>query len=279
MQLLGKHKISLLAFDLDGTLLNSAGQIDARHLNMLRGLMNEGVKVTLCSGRMPFSLLEYVQQLDLRGPYVASNGGLVVNSLDGSIMYSKSLTAQDVDKLCAYSHEAGLHLCLQALEGVYYSPDNPLAAYHIAKRSWEKLGISVNILSKDYGYSSSQPVFKVSVYVPQGDYPTRLVKFLEGQPGITYAFSDKKFIEINPWGTGKGAGIEQVAAYYGIPLKEVCVFGDYDNDIPSFERAGISVAMGNASENLKARAMYVTDTNDNDGIGKALTALDKAGCF
>jgi Cof subfamily protein (haloacid dehalogenase superfamily) len=276
-----QHKISLLAFDLDGTLLNSAGRIFPAHLKIIRGLMKRGVKVTVCSGRMPYSLREYILQLGFQGPFVAGNGALVMDSRDDTLLFSKPIADTDVDKLCTLLGRAGLHTCLQTLEGVYYSRDNPgITRAEGIRELAEKFGLTENrirFLTEDYLYLDKHPVYKVAVNMPDGYDFSALTRFLDWQPGLTYAFSDRTFLEINARGTNKGHGIQLVAEYYGIPLREVCVFGDYDNDIPSFERAGISIAMGNASENLKARATYITDTNDNDGIGKALTAL--AGCF
>lgn len=281
MQLKYKHKISLLAFDLDGTLLNSAGRISVSHLHMIGSLMRQGVKVTLCSGRMPYALQVFVQQLGFRGPYVACNGGLVIDSTDDSVLFSEPVAGTDVDQLCLHFREMGLHLCLQTQEGVYYSPGNPRVA---TPEQVRELAIryslpesEIRFLPEDYRYLDKHPVYKVALNVPEGYDFAQLALYLDTQPRLSYAFSDKAFVEINAQGTSKGQGIERVAAHYGIPLQEVCVFGDYDNDIPGFERAGVTIAMGNASDNLKAKAMYVTDTNDNDGIGKALIAL--AGCI
>lgn len=280
MQIVCDHKISMLAFDMDGTLLNSAGQIAPAYPRMLQELMEKGVKVTLCSGRMPYSLREYIRQLDFQGPFVVGNGSLVMDSRDDSILFSKPLADSDVDKLCAFFKEAGLYSLLQTLDNVYFSTDKPSPQTDILWRLARILGLTddyVRFLTEDYRYVDKHPVYKFIAIIPEGYDFSQLARFLDSQSGLTYAFSGSKSLEINAPGTNKGEGIQLVADYYGIPMREVCVFGDYDNDIPSFERAGISIAMGNASERLKARATYITDTNDNDGIGKALTAL--AGCF
>jgi len=104
-----------------------------------------------------------------------------------------------------------------------------------------------------------------------------VIDYLETEPELAYTFSEEDLFEVMLKGVDKGRGLEQVAQYYGIPLEEVCAFGDFDNDIPMFERAGTSVAMGNANANLKARATFVTATNDNDGVAKAIEVLKD--CF
>ena len=71
-------------------------------------------------------------------------------------------------------------------------------------------------------------------------------------------------------GVNKCTGVEELAAMHGISMENVMTLGDYDNDMPMIKAAGLGVAMGNALEKVKAAADYVTDTNDNDGVGKAI---------
>lgn len=78
------------------------------------------------------------------------------------------------------------------------------------------------------------------------------------------------FLEVMNAAASKGAALEILAAELGIDAEEVMVFGDEQNDIPMFKFAGHAIAMGNGSELAKSYATFVTDTNDNDGIAKAL---------
>lgn len=80
----------------------------------------------------------------------------------------------------------------------------------------------------------------------------------------------KDWLEIMPRGVSKASGLQKVAERVGCTMKEVMAFGDAENDIPMLQEAGIGVAMGNAMETAKEAASYVTDTNENNGIGKAI---------
>lgn len=86
-------------------------------------------------------------------------------------------------------------------------------------------------------------------------------------------------IEINAVGVDKGRGLMELGELLGIRPQEIMAFGDGDNDIRMLEKAGIGVAMGNALDNVKAAADYVTDTNDEEGVAKAIIkyALHKTG--
>lgn len=132
-------------------------------------------------------------------------------------------------------------------------------------------------LDKDFGNYVGSPAYKLVYYITEAEKLAALEEYLATEPELAYTYSGKNLFEVIPHGIDKGMGIEWVAEFYGIPLREVCAFGDYDNDIPSFQRAGFSVAMSNASDNFKAWAKYITDTNDEDGIAKALAALEN--CF
>lgn len=276
MQLGHRPKISLLAFDLDGTLLNRQRRILDSNISTLHQLMARGIKVTVCSGRMPYAQRRYVEQMGFIGPYVAGNGCLIAHSADDAVLFSKPMTKAQVDRLCAFIRDKGLRLSLQTKDGVFYSRDQEHFTPEWLEELARKFGLGedqVGFLAEDFRYSGGDPVLKATLNIPAEYNFEPIRQYLEAQPGFTYSYSDRSFVEIHAKGTDKGTGIQFVADYYKIPLAEVCVFGDYDNDIPAFALAGVSVAMGNASPNLKARAMYITDTNENDGVGKALAAL------
>ncbi|HOB34363.1 MAG TPA: HAD family hydrolase [Bacillota bacterium] len=278
------HKISLIAFDLDDTLLTSSGNISKTTLEKIDQVRSRGVKITICSGRISYMQQLYVLELGIQGPYVGCNGALVVNSVDGSIVFSKTIDPGALKRLAAFTRNIDLHLCVQAANAFYITPGSfrtPVFLSYQKKIAERGLPVvPVLDLDKDFGNYDGSPVYKLVYYITSTrdrEQLALLKEFLDGEPELAYTISGENMFEVIPPGVDKGTGIERVAEFYGIPLKEVCAFGDYDNDIPLFQKAGFSVAMGNASDNLKAWANYITDTNDNDGIAKALEALDN--CF
>ena len=78
------------------------------------------------------------------------------------------------------------------------------------------------------------------------------------------------FADVNPKNSGKDIGIDKIIEYYGIDLSETMAFGDGGNDIGMIKHAAIGVAMGNANDEVKTVADYITDDVDNDGVYKAL---------
>ena len=88
--------------------------------------------------------------------------------------------------------------------------------------------------------------------------------------GIYVTSAGKNSIEIMKDGVNKCSGVKELAAMHGIDMKNVMTLGDYNNDMPMIRAAGLGVAMGNALDDVKACADYVTDTNDHDGVAKAI---------
>ncbi len=275
------RKLSLLAFDLDGTLLNSTASISRSSLEKIDEVVSRGVKVTICSGRISYMQQAYVQELGLKGPYIGCNGGLVVNSVDDSIIYSKTIDSDVIAKLSVISRNLALHSSLQTMDKVYFTrgnPRTPIFRGYMQRMADRGLPlVPILDLDKDFGNYDGSPAYKLVYYIPEEERLTAMTEFLDTEPELSYTLSGEHLFEVMPSGIDKGTGIERVAEFYGIPLSQVCAFGDFDNDIPSFQRAGFSVAMGNASDNLKAWAKHITDTNDNHGIATAIAALET--CF
>lgn len=273
------RKISMFAFDLDGTLLNDSFDISEFTLGKIHRAMKKGVQVTISSARIPTMQHAFIGLLGFKGPYIASNGGLILNSADGSILNDQPIEDLVLKRLCHLAMETNMHLSLQTMENIYFTRDNPRIArldhYNRVAKKYGYPQAPMKLLSKDYSNYNGSPTYKVLIYAPEEEKFQALTSFLDAEENLCYTFSESNLFDITPRGTDKGMGIEIVADYYGIPLEEVCAFGDYDNDIPIFEKVGTSVAMGNASDNLKAKAEYITDFNYNDGIGKAIEKLSR----
>lgn len=269
-----RRKISLLAFDLDGTLLNSSLVISEFTLAQLRLAREKNVKITVCSGRIPALQAVYLSQLNLDGPYVACNGALLPLRAETDL-FAKPLGTEQVEKLYDFFTTHQLHACFQTRDKIYFSKHNP--------RQW--LVNRYNLLAGEKGlapvpiealpalFAQQAVVYKAMVYAPEKEQFEKVRSFLEQEKAIAYTFSEKGLFDIIPPEVDKGFGIKKIAEYFGIPCQEVCAFGDHDNDLPFFQAVGTSVAMGNAVPQLKAIATFVTDRNDRDGVGKAIQRL------
>jgi hydroxymethylpyrimidine pyrophosphatase-like HAD family hydrolase len=87
--------------------------------------------------------------------------------------------------------------------------------------------------------------------------------------------SQTYYLDVTPPGHDKGTFVEAMAKRLGVPSAEVATIGDMQNDLPMFARSGMSVAMGNASDDVKQRATFVTASNEDEGFAKAIEMVLK----
>jgi Cof subfamily protein (haloacid dehalogenase superfamily) len=277
MEPITDRKISLLSFDLDGTLLNDSSDIGGLTLLRIHEALKKGVKVTLASGRVPPMLQTYVELLGMDGPYISANGALIINSRDGKLLYEKRMPEAAVMELCEFFHRNELHYSLQTGRTLYYSAGNPrvslLEQYNRITRKYGGRESGMIYIGSGFRHPADDGVYKIIVQPQTREQSGRLRAYLESRAYLEYTFSMADLFEITLAGTDKGAAMKKVADYYRIPLSEVCAFGDYDNDISIFKVAGIGIAMGNACEKLKKIAAYQTASNNEDGIAQAIEAM------
>lgn len=241
--------------------------------------MEKGLKITICSGRTPAMQRTYISQLGFKGPYVACNGALLVDGgNDGLQVYGRPIDSKTLEDLCAFALKEEIHICLQTKEALYFSKNNPriklVQKYNYVAKKYESSPAPVRSLDITLD-TGGLPVYKALVYAPEKQKFEKIMSYLNENSEISYTFSENYLFDIMYKGINKGEGIKRVAGYYGIPIQEVCAFGDYDNDMPMFSAVGTSVAMGNATSKLKSVSTFITDTNNNDGVGKGIEVIMK----
>jgi Cof subfamily protein (haloacid dehalogenase superfamily) len=101
----------------------------------------------------------------------------------------------------------------------------------------------------------------------------KVKKFIETHTKLAYTSSGDGLMDVSSQEVSKGRAVEIIAQELGISLDQVCVFGDYDNDISMFKVAGIAIAMGNASHQVKKHADFVTLSHDDEGIAYAIREI------
>jgi Cof subfamily protein (haloacid dehalogenase superfamily) len=94
---------------------------------------------------------------------------------------------------------------------------------------------------------------------------------LQHMPQLEIVDSSKYNIEITRQGVSKGKAVAVLAAHYGLQQEEIITIGDSENDVSMIEYAGLGIAMGNAPDQVKRKAGYVTGTNDEDGVAQAIS--------
>lgn len=260
--------IRLIATDIDGTLLNGSGRIPERNLRAIHSAQEKGITVAISSGRFPENVYILLEGYGLRCPIIGDNGGRLTDEnlhvLTDHVMDTKA--AQRVLEILL---SFGSDYFIFGDRMICTSDDKIVHHSELSQGSrMRELGFTYFHGTADARQAVLQSVHKFFVCDNVPLEPVRLA--LQQVDGILLTRSGIHNIEIMPAGVDKGSGIRDMARLLGVPMEQVMALGDEGNDIPMLKAAGYGIAMGNASEEAKAAARYVTDTNENCGFAKAI---------
>ncbi|KUG03850.1 hypothetical protein ASZ90_018747 [hydrocarbon metagenome] len=260
--------IKLVAIDLDDTLLDAGLNISGPCIRNIQAARQQGVIVTLATGRMYSSALNYALELNEDVPLITYQGALVKNSRTPKVMYYQPLAKDMAVETMEYFRKAGVHyhtyfddrLCLESLneEGAAYA---------------SLAGVKPVLLdSLTEACQSGQDALKVLAVIRDPDLLQDLECGLKRRYGDSLNITRSKpyYLEVMDPLANKAEALKLVAEYYGIQQEDVMAVGDSYNDLAMIKWAGIGVAMGNAREEVKAAADHVTSSNEEHGVAEAL---------
>jgi Cof subfamily protein (haloacid dehalogenase superfamily) len=272
-----KPSIRLLAVDIDGTLLNPEFRISPADLGALRRAHEEGIEVTLVTGRRHGFALPIAQQLGFDFWLISSNGA-VIRSLAGETFHRDLLPAATCRKLCSAMQEFRGHTVLT------FDTD---AKGAIVLERMQELGTSIQRwLEKNLQYidfvvplekaltrDPVQAMFCGPVARMHQALALLAASGLEQEITVLrteYPERDLSIVDVLNQGCSKGHALERWANHRGIAREQVMAIGDNYNDIEMLAFAGLPVIMGNASEGLRRQGWAVTLSNDQDGVAVAV---------
>lgn len=261
-------KYKLIAFDVDDTLLTTEKVISPKTKQALLNAQKNGIKLCVASGRLPYGVKPYAEELDVLnngGYYLGFNGGAVLNSYN-ELIGTTYLDSKYIEPVYEVLRPTNVTTMVHKGDIIY--ADRKVNDYtHIEP---DVIGLPLNLVD-DIAEFVDWKLHKILLCgEPEElkEVESKLKAKFENEVDIY--LSAPWFLEVMPNGVNKGLGVEKVCADMGISMDEVMAFGDNYNDIPMLEMAGLGIAMGNADGEVKRSADYVTDTCDLDGIAKAL---------
>ena len=224
-------KIKAIFLDVDGTLVSfDTHRVPQSAIEALRHVHKLGIKVIIATGR-PFTNLHEIEEV----PYeavIALNGANCVLR-DGTSISQKLIDKEDFYKV-------------QELAKLVDHPVPPVVDIEEEFAKGECCQLCI--------YCDEETEKKVMAQLP----------------GLTISRWNPFFADVNVAGINKAVGINELASYYGFDISQTLAFGDGGNDIAMLRAVGTGIAMGNASDIVKAAADYVTGTVDENGIRDAL---------
>lgn len=267
------RKIRLIAADMDGTLLNKQLEISPRNAAAIKAAQQKGVLFSVCSGRFcQFGAMK-TKEAGISCPVVGANGASIWDDKVNRIVETFPLPADTAKTVNALLRSYDIYYCVFAPDMITVSREGTT---HL-KSFWNHPSLTEGY---DLRFSSSAEDARkaaeegkaLKFYVGRlpDDVYQKVTDDLSQLNGIYVTTSGRNCIEIMNEGVNKCSGVQRLAAMHGIRMDEVMTLGDYFNDVPMIKAAGLGVAMGNSHEDVKACADYVTDTNEEDGVAKAI---------
>lgn len=263
--------IKLIAIDLDGTLVDNHQKVSQENISVLRQAHQKGVKIVICTGRPIKSSQTVIDSLNLKGTedYVITfNGGQILRASDNEVIYESGLDFEDFQRWYHVTQE--LHLPLNVIDDQWvYEP-----------KDYKKTSPSIYVSEittapskvADFTSFTEDARFLKFVSGTHADYLQAQYHKLDPQLLKNYnvVFSRDCLLEVLNVNTSKADALKVLGDRLNIGLHEMMTIGDQGNDMTMIKMAGIGVAMGNASLAVKEIADFVTDSNENDGVAKAV---------
>lgn len=255
--------IKLVATDIDGTILIPEGNFTRPVKDCIKKLCDKGIKVVLVTGRMNAAAEKIAQELGLNTPVVSYQGGLVVEN--NKKLYERYLTTAQAEKIIAWAKKVNIHINLYNDDILYSEAD----CYEI-QRYCKNLHTDRTI--KNFNEIKKDKINKLLAI----DYsnPERINQYEKDLqsifPELYIVKSTPYFLEFsNPEGSKKCA-VEFLQKYWDLEKDEILTIGDQNNDIALLQAGGVKIAMGNATDELKAQADYITESVYEDGFVNAM---------
>jgi len=260
----------LLAIDLDGTLLTPPPQklITARTYVALRKAIERGIVIVIATGQTLSVLRTVCAGLPLSAPQIIENGAVIADIANGAILHEKLLPTEYILPTLEILRKFGLYRAYHTHGCVYVDTNTPRA------RSWYRPPVLPAVEVEDVASLYPQPCIKVAGIGEASSLREKrfeLERHFAGQLYVTQSSFD--ILEFLHPAVSKGNALKTIATDLGIVPEEIMAFGDNHNDIGMLQFAGFGVAMGNAHEEVKASADYVTLSNAEDGVAAVIERL------
>ncbi len=285
----------LIAIDLDGTLLNSYGEVSKKNNEAINQAISKGIEVVLASGRIGTSVETIAKQIGADNYYISGNGSMLFNIKNQKIEYENFIEKDKILELIKICEENSIYYNIYTQTMVIANSLKYNVAfynYENSKKSTEKR-TNINIVQNVYNYvkelentkflkmticDESKIIFSSII---------RKIKSIKGIDVLDVSHMCKKVIkegtkkndieyfytEVTKEDVDKWTTILQLLKLIDIKSEEVIAIGDNINDEKMIKNAGLGVAMGQSNPRIKQIADIVTQDNNSDGVAEIINKL------
>lgn len=285
----------LVAIDLDGTLLNSYGEVSNENKQAIKRAINKGVEIVLTSGRIGNSVESIANELGANNYYISGNGSMLYNMKEEKIEYENFISKEKMLKLIKICDENSIYYSIYTenmvitkslkYNVVFYNYEN-------SKKAFDKR-TNINIVQNVYEYVENledNKFLKITICDDSEIIFSRIIekfKKINNIDVLDVSHMSRKIIkdgteevpieyyytEITNKNVDKWTAIEYLIEKLNIKIKEIIAIGDNMNDKLMIKNAGVGVAMGQSNPIIKEMADVVTQDNNNNGVANILNKI------
>lgn len=248
--------------DFDGTIMDhKSNEIPESTVEAIRLLQENGHIVILSTGRVPSLFYGVDKQLNI-DTYIAANGRCVVHK--GKKVLAQYISKEDVQGIVDLSIRDGFDVGFESETDYVINSDN----YGLSSRFSDTFHLEYPKVVENYHLDHD--IFQMVMFYEKPDFK----KYEQYFPNVTFNFSSPYGIDINPKGGLKDVGVRALIEEFNADIEDTIAIGDGFNDISMIQAVNIGIAMGNACQELKDVATYVTDDVDKDGLYNIFKKLE-----
>lgn len=253
--------IRLVLADLDGTLLKEDKSFDSDIIEVRKQLKAKGIEFSFASGRNMHIMQEYVNRMDIEAPYITNNGANMF--VKQECIYECSIVEEELRQTLILLQQKQIPFIAYSNFVVYPFGSHP-ALTNFLQRLIGKSEIKEGVpLDEVCGHS----IFKVVLVHEDAVFMDGIMKAINKQCSHTHCVrSEGDVYTLTHLSASKGSAVQMLLEKLKVDPNHTLVFGDNYNDTPMFDVVKYSVAMGNAIDDIKAKATFVTKSNEENGV-------------
>jgi len=262
----GAQPIRMVIADVDGTLVTHDKVLTKRAAEAVSRLHEAGIQFTVTSGRPPRGMAMLIDPLKLTLPLAAFNGGVLIQPDLKTVVDQKFLPPGVPETVIEAIENHGLDVWLYTdIDWFVRDPNAP----HVAREQWT-VKFPPTVVKTFAGLLGR--VAKIVGVSDDLDRVAQCEKDVQQAGGshISAARSQPYYLDVTHPQANKGEVVLSLSRLLNIPAAQIATIGDMPNDVLMFKKSGVSIAMGNASPEVRAAATYVTSSNQEEGFANAI---------
>ena len=260
-----EERVTLVISDVDGTLLDNSKELTSGAPEAVQRLYKAGIRFTIASARPPRMVRELIKKLQVKEPLACFNGALIV-SPDESVLQEIQMSPADAQSVADLIDKQGFDLWVWTDSDWFVSnPKGPHVARHESQMGRKATPLATRDMSQ----------FRVLKLVGVSDDHDAIAKAeadlaTQGSPTVSGTRSSAYYLDVTDARANKGEVVLRISEMLQVPAEQIATIGDMTTDTFMFRKSGVSIAMGNALDDVKAQAKFVTKSNEENGFAYAM---------